>query len=315
MLAIFGVAATFSVLTDAERRALPAWCQGAHVKRVDAWFADHDGNSVRFAQWDHPSEGVHQFTRGLYTGLERILPVGAIAVDIGAHSGDTTLPIALATRGGRTFAFEMGPPYSMLRCNLDLNPSLRVEAHNLAVSDRDGEVLYESGCGGCNGGITSEGSTAKGRAKSVRLSSALPTSVLGNISFIKIDTEGHDLVILRDLKQLIQRSYPKIIVEWYTHFQDDQASACSDLSMQLFNAIASIGYQALAVSSMDVAGALRTVRVMEPKRVKGRWECPKANSAGEVANDLLLWPLHVPLPKHTHNGQPRMGAKQGFWWG
>ena len=291
-IALLGATATFGVLTDVERSALPAWCQGVSVKRIDDWFGSGGSGlkPLRFAQWDHPSEGHHQFNHGLYKGLTKILPVGAIAVDIGAHGGDTTLPISLATRGGRTFAFEMGPPYAMLRCNVDLNPSLHIETHALAVSDRDGEVMYESGCGGCNGGITSNSLVAKGRAKSTRLSSILPTSALANISFIKIDTEGHDMVILRDLKPLIQRSFPKILVEWFKPFR--ASPECSESSMRLFDAIDFLGYKALAVTGLDVAAALRKVKVVKPTREKGQWLCL---GHGDT-QDLLLWPPNHPLP-------------------
>ena len=70
-IALLGATATFGVLTDVERSALPAWCQGVSVKRIDDWFGSGGSGlkPLRFAQWDHPSEGHHQFNHGLYKGL------------------------------------------------------------------------------------------------------------------------------------------------------------------------------------------------------------------------------------------------------
>ena len=38
-------------------------------------------------------------------------------MDIGANTGDTSLVLAVASRGGTVAAFEMGTPIQMLRVN------------------------------------------------------------------------------------------------------------------------------------------------------------------------------------------------------
>ena len=48
----------------------------------------------------------------------RLLVLGCNIVDIGAHTGDTALVLAVAAKGGTVVAFEMGPPIEILRENI-----------------------------------------------------------------------------------------------------------------------------------------------------------------------------------------------------
>ena len=44
-------------------------------------------------------------------------------MDIGAHTGDTALVLAVAAKGGTVVAFEMGPPIEILRENIRCLPT------------------------------------------------------------------------------------------------------------------------------------------------------------------------------------------------
>ena len=132
----------------------------------------------------------------------------------------------------------MGPPLAMLKHNVKLvigakkvmrkknntvsfrlNPQFKIDIHHAAISDKYGLVSYETGCNGCNGGI-SEGSNRSSHysVRSVRLVPFLiqnyPQHFLDNIKMVKIDTEGHDVVILEDLKHFNFRP-PIIWTEWF----------------------------------------------------------------------------------------------------
>ena len=71
----------------------------------------------RFAQWNHSNEVDKQYLTDWVDMLEVLLETGCNIVDIGAHGGDTTLPLAVAARGGTVVAFEMGPPIRILELN------------------------------------------------------------------------------------------------------------------------------------------------------------------------------------------------------
>ena len=81
-----------------------------------------------------------------------------------------------------------------------LNPHLKIDIHNVAVSNEFKTVQYQSGCQGCNGGIPSEVKHNKHNhviegfsAQAVRLLHYLEAhytrEFIDNICIVKIDTE------------------------------------------------------------------------------------------------------------------------------
>src|SRR5258708_7500943 len=66
--------------------------------------------AVRFAHWLHPGETRKTVTQESVNALRTFLRAGDAAIDIGAHTGDSTLPMALAAgRAGTVFALEPNP--------------------------------------------------------------------------------------------------------------------------------------------------------------------------------------------------------------
>src|SRR5438046_3244677 len=80
---------------------------------------------VRFAQWQHPNETLKVISQDEVTALREFLRPGDVAIDIGAHTGDSTLPIALALGvSGTVFALEPNPyVFKVLAVNAGLNRS------------------------------------------------------------------------------------------------------------------------------------------------------------------------------------------------
>ena len=74
---------------------------------------------------------------------------GCNIVDIGAHGGDTTLPLAVVARGGTVVAIEMGPPVELLKINAKLNPHLKIDIYNIAITNHSEGVVYKTSCQGC----------------------------------------------------------------------------------------------------------------------------------------------------------------------
>ena len=117
-----------------------------------------------------------------------------------------------------------------------LNPQFKMDVHNVAVSDKAGSVVYDSGnsphhhlesratsagSNGANGGIA-EGDSRSGLAvEAVRLAPFLRShysrQFMDNICFLKMDTEGHDVVILDDLSEDFRP--PVIWIEWLREYQ------------------------------------------------------------------------------------------------
>src|SRR5436190_2005868 len=89
--------------------------------------------------------------------LRRFLRPGDVAIDIGAHTGDTTLPIALAVGAtGRVLGLEPNPyVFPVLECNASLNPAkTSILPLNFAAMRTDGFYEFQYGEEGyCNGGF------------------------------------------------------------------------------------------------------------------------------------------------------------------
>src|SRR5688572_22012765 len=79
---------------------------GHEVKTFDL---TEDGE-VQLAQWLHPKERLKTIRQENITLLRRYIREGDLVIDIGAHSGDTTIPLALAAGPtGTTLALEPNP--------------------------------------------------------------------------------------------------------------------------------------------------------------------------------------------------------------
>ena len=79
-----------------------------------------------------------------------------------------------------------------------LNPHLKIDIHNVAVSNESKTVQYQSECQGCNGGIPSdqtdhskvmEGISAKAVRLLPYLEEHYTKEFIDNICMVKIDTE------------------------------------------------------------------------------------------------------------------------------
>src|SRR5262245_27638099 len=88
------------------RQKLPFTEFGRELRTFDL----ADDGRVEFAQWLHPFDRPTVISQASVDGVRRFVQPGDFAIDIGAHSGDTTVPMALAAGStGCTLALEPNP--------------------------------------------------------------------------------------------------------------------------------------------------------------------------------------------------------------
>jgi FkbM family methyltransferase len=198
---------------------------------------------VRFARWLHPGETPKSITQPSVDALRAFLHEGDTAIDIGAHTGDSTLPIALAVGvRGVVFALEPNPyVFKILALNATLNPAVsRIVPLMFAAMPNDGDVEFEySDAGFCNGGFHSGMSRWKhGHFSTLRVQGrnlaehlrqhAAPE--LAKLRYIKIDTEGFDRAVARSLSDILRTTRPYLKTEIYKHLPDaERAGYYADL--------------------------------------------------------------------------------------
>ena len=79
--------------------------------------------TVEYAQWLHPFEQPKVITNSNVNFYKRLAKPGAMIIDIGGHTGDTTVPMALAAgKNGLVLALEPNKyVYKILEKNASLN--------------------------------------------------------------------------------------------------------------------------------------------------------------------------------------------------
>jgi FkbM family methyltransferase len=181
---------------------------------------------VQYAQWRHPGERPKIIRQEVVDELRRFIRPGDVAIDIGAHTGDSTIPMALAAGpSGRVLALEPNPyVFEVLDRNAGLNAGkTSIIPMNVAATAKSGPIEFEySDSGFCNGGRHEGISrwrhghafalTVQGVDLEAYLDAYLP-DLVPRVRYVKIDAEGYDLTVLESIAGLITRTRPFIRAE------------------------------------------------------------------------------------------------------
>jgi len=182
-----------------------------HWARLKLWFGSPVKVRLPFGSWwmaenDFCSRSIlrENFENAEWRFVARYLQPGMTALDIGAHHGFYSL-LASAKVGttGRVIAFEPSPRerQKLLR-NLALNGCSNVQVEDCALADAPGEqelILVGSNNSGCN-------SLRQPNVADLTSSIAVRVATLDGyfaghplppVDFIKLDTEGAELAILK----------------------------------------------------------------------------------------------------------------------
>lgn len=189
-----------------------------------------NGESYHYAHWLHPKNIRINFDEEMVAQLNEYINEGDFCIDIGAHVGDSTVPIALAAgKTGCVLALEPNPfVYHVLEKNIRANRGkLNIESIMAAAATKEGLMEFEySDSGFCNGGrhegmpSFKHGHMFKQEVFCIDLQSTLREEYqhwLPKLSFIKIDAEGYDLYILRAIADILHEYRPTIKAEVFRH--------------------------------------------------------------------------------------------------
>lgn len=194
---------------------------------VETYDLPQDGR-IQVAEWLHPSARRGPPSQAWVAQLRRFLRPGDVAIDIGAQTGDTTVPMALAVGpSGMVLALEPNPyVFPVLARTATLNPAtMRIVPLNFAAMRADGEVEFQYGEPGFSNGGFHEGVSRwlHGSAFTVRVQGRNlqdflrreHPDVVPRIRFIKVDAEGFDLAVLQTLADIIRERRPYLEVEMF----------------------------------------------------------------------------------------------------
>ena len=153
--------------------------------------------------------------------LPQLVKQGDKVIDIGANLGYYTCPLAdLVGKGGRVYAVEPVPViFSVLKQNVGKRGNVELLNYALGEQERTIEMANDSvasaGYFGTGRNFVSEGELSK---DAVRFTAQMKrgSELFGGmekIDFIKCDIEGYERVVLPELRPLIEKFHPPVLVE------------------------------------------------------------------------------------------------------
>ena len=208
-----------------------------------------DGTKINYHRWLHPYQGSWElealFNSKELNNISKLIKPNSIVLDIGAQTGN--MAVAYSLFANNVIAFEPNPAtYEVLEKNSTCNP---ITPYNFAISAEEGECEFHySDPGLCNGGYASVLDRGVGvTGHSLPLDIYMVNVVdfiksnhpddINNISFIKIDAEGHDKEIIPTLKEIVDVNKPIIQTEIYDGLTPNETD-------QLIHSINDLGYKA-----------------------------------------------------------------------
>lgn len=231
-----------------------------------------DGKTCYLFDMDHPGWSSKLTLKDLFDrylneyNWKKFIHRGDTVIDIGAHNGDTTVPMQFLS-GGTILGIEPNPILKQyLDMAVELNKHLpgRIIVADEAVTTEDVtsvEILDHNNAL-CNGGLIDPSWTPALQAKMRATAGGsfcvpgmtlehicdkyLNEEEISKIGFIKTDTEGHDKSILESSANLIERTRPIIFTEWFFAYTIDE-------SRELFRVINELGYNAYYPSTLQQA--------------------------------------------------------------
>lgn len=166
-------------------------------------------------------------------------------LDIGANLGNHTMFWATNLSAKRIISFEPFPAnYAVLTQNINNNSLFSVQAIQMAVSDHSGNLAVKEFTDKNYGATTFEHVDTSEQDANVIQSRSIDSVFyqlnLPRIDFVKIDTEGFELSVLRGMMSVIQKFHPVFWVE-----------ASEDTAAEVYRVLCDNGYRLVDVSGAN----------------------------------------------------------------
>jgi FkbM family methyltransferase len=233
--------------------------------RIDSFQLKEEGK-VEYANWLNPLLQPKKVTQEEVDFFKSIIRKDSLVIDIGANTGDLTVPIALAT-GNKGLVLALDPNtqvFAVLAANAKLNKEkTNIIPLQFAATETDGEFYFASSeATFSNGGLINDTNDSahgkfklKDKVKGVHLETYLRKHFaewIPNISFIKVDTEGNDLSVLKTVENIIADYKPSVVAEIFPTLTKQERD-------DMFHFFSEKGYTIYDLSHLDLNGGVSRV--------------------------------------------------------
>lgn len=228
--------------------------------KIEKHTLERDGK-IDFAVWLNPLEKPKTITQSGVDFFRKFIKPGDLAIDIGTHMGDTTVPMALAAGvNGQVLGFDPNPHvFKIFKVNAGLNKDkTNITALPYAITPEDGEFYFSSSEASFNnGGVAKDaighgGYTLSEKVTGIKLEKYLNDNnraKLPVLSLIKVDTEGNDKSVLESITGVLEAHKPTVIAECFFKLTKEDREGLYDL-------LATRGYVLHQFDDFDAATAV-----------------------------------------------------------
>lgn len=184
-------------------------------------------------------EVVH---KGVYTFCDWTLPTSPNIVDIGAHIGAFSVLASQLWPSASIFAFEpQEDNFRLLQQNLCLNQCTRVQAFQLAVAGQSGPRNLRVSLTNTGGHALESSSEGASIVNAVSLSEFMGKYPIDTVHFLKMDCEGSEYEILKNLPNDLFARIERLAVE----FHRNEALSSEEGAIWLSDLLQARGYKLL----------------------------------------------------------------------
>lgn len=198
---------------------------------------------IKWHRWCHPANheppDMWQTWGPMLAAWRPWIKEGVTCLDVGAYTGDTTIPLAiLAGPLGKVFAFEPNPHvYSTLVRNATQTPKIApITTLPVALTPKGGPATFHySDLLFCNGGQLLG-------PRDYKIKHCVPLSVQSmrfadwitpEVGFIKLDTEGNELALIKSAADQIKTWRPNMQLEVYPDLTADERHQLRDTLLDM----------------------------------------------------------------------------------
>lgn len=202
-----------------------------------AVWAVYDGIKFPFQPTGNDEQEIlyHAFFREWFRDTETVfapyVKSGQTVVDVGANMGFTTLVLSrLVGAGGKVHSFEPGlSMFTRLQQVAAQNHLSQVTLHPVGCGARKEQLMLQIPASSGNASLRLSPDDATGVTSSEAVSIDVFDDYLGDQllewHFLKIDTEGFEIEVLRGAARTIERLHPVIYIELSQEYRDSSAAA------------------------------------------------------------------------------------------
>ena len=180
--------------------------------------------SAMFFVWKRLGIGRYAEATEYVYHLPKLVGEGATAIDIGANLGYYSRYISQAIgEGGRLYSVEpVAPILGVLRHNLRHCPNVEILPYALGEEEREivmcNDTARYQGYFGTGQNFVGDAKAVEGEQVGERFPAQMRRgselfSKLTRLNFIKCDIEGYEVVVMNELRPLLERFRPTVLIE------------------------------------------------------------------------------------------------------